>query len=120
VAANHAFLDALLRVKDFQEAFHVQAEYFQSQLRSAADDATQLTSQNGCLVQSIKRLSVHRGGGNLRRAAQHVLDKSCTSVAKRCCSLAIASVTFKAQPLLCHALYLFIKLRTFFIEPIAF
>ncbi|WP_072817765.1 phasin family protein [Bradyrhizobium erythrophlei] len=45
VAANHAFVDKLLRVKDFQEAFRVQAEYFQSQLRSAADDATQLTSK---------------------------------------------------------------------------
>jgi ABC-type nitrate/sulfonate/bicarbonate transport system substrate-binding protein len=28
VAANHAFVDKLLRAKDFQEAFRVQAEYF--------------------------------------------------------------------------------------------
>ena len=45
VAANHAFVDKLLRAKDFQEAFRVQAEYFQSQLKSSADDATQLTSK---------------------------------------------------------------------------
>ena len=45
VAANHAFVDKLLRTKDFQEAFRVQAEYFQSQLKAAADDATQLGSK---------------------------------------------------------------------------
>jgi hypothetical protein len=45
VAANHALVDKLLRAKDFQEAFRVQAEYFQSQLKAAADDATQLTSK---------------------------------------------------------------------------
>src|ERR1700757_5347121 len=38
VAANHAFVDSLLRAKDFQEAFRIQAEYVQSQLRSAAED----------------------------------------------------------------------------------
>jgi hypothetical protein len=45
VAANHAFVEKLLGAKDFQEAFRVQAEFFQSQLKAAADDATQLTSK---------------------------------------------------------------------------
>jgi hypothetical protein len=45
VAANHALVDKLLRAKDFQEAFRVQAEYFRSQLKAAADEATLLTSK---------------------------------------------------------------------------
>src|SRR6185437_9886353 len=45
VAANHAFVDKLLRAKDFQEAFRLQAEYLQSQLKAAAEDATQLGSK---------------------------------------------------------------------------
>jgi hypothetical protein len=45
VAANHAFVDRLLRAKDFQEAFRIQAEYLQSQLKAAAEDATKLGSQ---------------------------------------------------------------------------
>jgi hypothetical protein len=45
VAANHAFVDRLLRAKDFQEAFHIQAEYVQSQLKAAAEDATKFGSQ---------------------------------------------------------------------------
>ena len=39
------------------------------------------------------------------------------AVAMPICSLAAALVTFKAQSLLSHAPYLFIKLRSFFIEP---
>ena len=42
VAANHAFVDKLLRAKDFQDAFRIQAEYFQSQMKAAAEDASQL------------------------------------------------------------------------------
>jgi phasin protein len=42
VAANHGFVDKLLRANDFQEAFRIQAEYFQSQLKSAAEDAAQI------------------------------------------------------------------------------
>jgi hypothetical protein len=49
-----------------------------------------------------------------------LLGVSSPFVAKPCCLLAAASVTFKAQSLLRHALYLFIKLRIFFIEPIVF
>jgi hypothetical protein len=45
VAANHAFVDKLLRAKDFQEAFRIQTDYFQSQLKAAAEDATQLGSK---------------------------------------------------------------------------
>jgi Phasin protein len=42
VAANHAYVDKLLRAKDFQDAFRIQADYLQSQLKAAAEDATQL------------------------------------------------------------------------------
>jgi hypothetical protein len=42
VAANHAFVDKLLRAKDFQEAFRIQADYLQSQLKAAAEDASQV------------------------------------------------------------------------------
>jgi Phasin protein len=41
VAANHAFVDKLLRAKDFQEALRIQAEHFQAQLKTAAEDANQ-------------------------------------------------------------------------------
>jgi len=39
VAANRDFVEKLLRAKDFQEAFRTQVEYFQSQLKGAAEDA---------------------------------------------------------------------------------
>ena len=39
VAANRDFVEKLLRAKDFQDAFRVQVEYFQSQLKAAAEDA---------------------------------------------------------------------------------
>ena len=42
VAANRDFVEKLLRAKDFQEAFRIQVEYFQSQLKAAAEDAHQL------------------------------------------------------------------------------
>jgi len=42
VAANRDFGEKLLRAKDFQEAFRIQAEYFQSQLKAAAEDATRI------------------------------------------------------------------------------
>ena len=42
VAANRDFAERLLRAKDFQEAFRVQVEYFQSQLKAAAEDAHQI------------------------------------------------------------------------------
>jgi hypothetical protein len=42
VAANRDFLEKLLRAKDFQEAFRIQVEHFQSQLRAAAEDASQI------------------------------------------------------------------------------
>ena len=45
VSANHAFVDKLLCAQDFQEAFRIQADYFQSQLKAAAEDATQLGSK---------------------------------------------------------------------------
>ena len=42
VAANRDFVEKLLRAKDFQEAFRIQVEYFQSQLKAASEDAHQL------------------------------------------------------------------------------
>ena len=42
VAANHGFVEKLLRAKDFREAFRIQAKFFQSQLKAAAEDATQI------------------------------------------------------------------------------
>lgn len=42
VAANHAFVDKLLHAKDFQEAVRIQVEYFQTQLKAAAEDASQI------------------------------------------------------------------------------
>jgi len=52
VAANHAFVEKLLRAKDFQEAVRIQVEYFQSQLKAAAEDATQIGSK---IAGSFKR-----------------------------------------------------------------
>jgi len=45
VAANRDFLERLLRAKDFQEAFRIQVEHFQSQLRTVAEDARQFGAQ---------------------------------------------------------------------------
>jgi hypothetical protein len=45
VASNRDFVDRLLRAKDFQEAFRIQIEYLQSQLRAAAEDATQIRAK---------------------------------------------------------------------------
>jgi Phasin protein len=42
VASNQDFGERLLRAKDFPEAFRIQAEYFQSQLKACAEDATQI------------------------------------------------------------------------------
>ena len=42
VAANRVFAEKLLRAKDFHEVFRIQVEYFQSQLKSAAEDAHQI------------------------------------------------------------------------------
>ena len=42
VAANREFVEKLLRAQDFQEAFRIQVEHFQSQLKAAGEDAHQL------------------------------------------------------------------------------
>ena len=44
-AANHDFLEKLLHAKDYQEAFRIQVEYFQSQLRAVAEDASKIGTQ---------------------------------------------------------------------------
>jgi hypothetical protein len=38
-------VEKLLRAKDFQEAFRIEVEYFQSQLKAAAEDASQIGSK---------------------------------------------------------------------------
>ncbi len=45
VAANRDFVEKLLRAKDFQEAIRIEVEYFQAQLKSAAEDASQIGSK---------------------------------------------------------------------------
>jgi hypothetical protein len=45
VAANRDFLEKLLRAKDFQEAFRIQVEHFQSQLKTVAEDAQKFGAQ---------------------------------------------------------------------------
>ena len=45
VAANQAFVSKLLRAKDIQEAMQIQVDYFQTQMRAAVNDATQLTDK---------------------------------------------------------------------------
>ena len=42
VAANRDFVERLLRARDFQEAVRIQVEYLQSQLKAAAEDASQI------------------------------------------------------------------------------
>ena len=44
-AANRDFVEKLLRAKDFQEAIRIEVEYFQSQLKAAAEDASQIGSK---------------------------------------------------------------------------
>jgi hypothetical protein len=41
-AANRDFCEKLLRAKDFQEAFRIQVEFCESQLRVAAEGANQI------------------------------------------------------------------------------
>jgi hypothetical protein len=45
VAANRDFLEKLLHAKDFQEAFRIQVEHFQSQLKAVAQDASKFGAQ---------------------------------------------------------------------------
>ena len=42
VAANRDFVEKLLRAKNFQEAIRIEVDYFQSQLKAAAEDASQI------------------------------------------------------------------------------
>ena len=45
VAANRDFVEKLLHAKDFQEAFRIQVEHFQSQLKVVAEDANKFGTQ---------------------------------------------------------------------------
>jgi len=42
VAANKEFVEKLLHADNFQEVFRIQVDYFQSQLKAAAEDAHQI------------------------------------------------------------------------------
>ena len=42
VAANRDFVEKLLRAKNFPEAIRIEVEYFQSQLKAAVEDASQI------------------------------------------------------------------------------
>jgi hypothetical protein len=44
-AANRDFVERLLRAQDLQEVFRIQVEYFQSQLRAATEDASQIRAK---------------------------------------------------------------------------
>ena len=55
VAANRDFMEKLLRAKDFQEAFRVQVEYFQSQLKAAAEDAQQIGTKMASSFNSFNK-----------------------------------------------------------------
>jgi hypothetical protein len=51
-AANRDFVERLLRAQDLQEVFRIQVEYFQSQLRAATEDASQIGAK---MAGSFKR-----------------------------------------------------------------
>jgi len=55
VAANREFVEKLLHARDFQEAVRIEVEYFQSQLRAAAEDAKQI---------GAKMASTFKGGAS--------------------------------------------------------
>jgi hypothetical protein len=59
VAANRDFGEKLLRAKDFQEAFRIQVEYFQSQLKGAASDAAQIGAKMAGSFKQMPR-EIHR------------------------------------------------------------
>ena len=52
VATNQDFGEKLLHARDFQEAFRIQVEYFQSQLKACSEDATQIGAK---MAGSFKR-----------------------------------------------------------------
>jgi hypothetical protein len=52
VAANRDFVEKLLRAKDFQEAVRIEVEYFQSQLKAAAADASQIGAKMASAIKS--------------------------------------------------------------------
>jgi hypothetical protein len=54
VAANRDFVEKLLRAKNFQEAIRIEVEYFQSQLKAAAEDASQIGSKMARAFNSAK------------------------------------------------------------------
>jgi hypothetical protein len=50
--ANRDFVEKLLRARDFQEAFRIQGEYFQSQLK-AVEDASQIGAKIAISFKSL-------------------------------------------------------------------
>jgi hypothetical protein len=47
-------MEKLLRANNFQEAMRIQVEYFQSQLKAAAEDASQIGSKMASAFKSAK------------------------------------------------------------------
>jgi Phasin protein len=45
IAANRDFIEKLLHARDFQEAFRIQVDHFQSQLKVVAEDASKFGTQ---------------------------------------------------------------------------
>jgi hypothetical protein len=54
-------VEKLLRAKDFQEAVRIQVEYLQSQLKAAAEDASQIGTKIASLL-NRSRAEPYRGG----------------------------------------------------------
>ena len=54
VVTNRDFVERLLRAKNFQEAIRIEVEYFQSQLKAAAEDASQIGSKMASAFNSAK------------------------------------------------------------------
>ena len=68
VAANQAFVSKLISAKDLPEAMQIQVEYFQSQMRAAVNDTTQLTDRIATSSQRSRRAkSPARYGTTIRR-----------------------------------------------------
>ena len=61
VAANRHFAERLLNARDFREAFGIQSEYFQYQLKTCAEDATQFGAKMAGSFKTFIPLSNYLG-----------------------------------------------------------
>ena len=67
VTTNRDLMERLLRARHFQKAFRIQVEYFQSQLRTAAEEATQIGAWMVGLANSPMLFLVSRHPPSLRK-----------------------------------------------------